>query len=636
MMKAVRFVTLGVFLVHSFWMNAGEILYKVSDIPKELKENARSVVRNFEQIFEVNSTSKGELKTTYAITILNKNGIDDANFKEVYSKFLTVTGIKGRVFDEYGVLIKKISADDIRDFSAISGFSIYEDTRVKFIDPEIRNYPFTVEYSYTETYNGLFQYPTWMPLMDYNISVVKSSFKAIVSKGLEFRYHDMNVPVQVSITTSDENKVYYWEVSNLKALEHEPYSPPFREIVPRVLMAPAEFEIEGYPGNASSWMSLGDWDYSLCEGRNVLTEETVSFLKGLIKGCNDDYSKIRKIYEYLQGKVRYVSIQVGIGGWQPIEASTVDRLSYGDCKALTNYMQSMLKAAGINSYQCDVLAGESAASLIESFPYYMFNHVFLCVPSGADTLWLECTNQHYPCGYISDFTDDRDVLLVDKGKSKIVHTKSYTLEDNCESSLSQVTLDESGTGTLQINSVYRGLNYDDILPTYLADDTDKRKMISENLNFPGFQVVNYNYKENRDIIPSIEESLKINFENYLTKLNANYLLLLNCTNRIKGTPANVGNRKTELVSRHAYQDIDTIIYTLPSSLKVESVPAPVNIKTPFGEYSSKTELKGDLLTFVRNFRINKGRYPAASYADFIDFYDKIVVADDLKCVLVKK
>lgn len=635
-MKQVRIITLGAFLVHSLWTSAGEILYKVSDIPKELKVNACAIIRNYDEVFEVMSISKGVLKVSYAITILNKSGIDDANFTEYYNKFHTVSGIKGRVFDENGVLIKKISADDIRDLSAISGFSIYEDTRVKFIDPEIRNYPFTVEYSFTETYNGLLQYPTWMPLRDYNISVVKSSFKAIVSNDLEFRYHEMNLPIPVSKTTSDENKVYYWEVSNLKAIGHEPYSPPFREIVPRLLMAPSEFEIEGYPGNACSWTNLGDWDYSLCQGRNILSEETVSFLNNLVKDCSDEFCKIKKIYEYLQGRVRYVSIQVGIGGWQPIEASTVDRLAYGDCKALTNYMQAMLKVVGINSFQCDVLAGESAAALIESFPSYIFNHVFLCVPAGADTLWLECTNQHYPCGYTGDFTDDREALLVDKGKSKIVHTRKYTLDDNCETSLSRVTLEESGTGTVQINSVYRGLNYDDILPVYLADDTDKKKMISEKVKFPGFQLINYNYKENRDIIPSIEESLKINFENYLTKLNVNYLLLLNCTNRITGSPPNVRNRKTELVSRHAYQDIDTIIYTLPASLKVESIPAPVNIQTPFGEYSSKTELNGELMTFVRNFRINKGRYPAASYAEFIDFYDKVVLADDLKCVLVKK
>jgi hypothetical protein len=228
------------------------------------------------------------------------------------------------------------------------------------------------------------------------------------------------------------------------------------------------------------------------------------------------------------------------------------------------------------------------------------------------------------------------VLLIDKGKSKIVHTRNYGPEDNLESSVSHVKIDETGKGTMEINSVYKGLFYDDILSTYLADDTDKKRMISEELKFPGFQVISFSYNENREIIPSIEESLYINFENYLTVLNTNYLMPLNCTKKISSSPSNVRNRKTEVVVRHSYKDIDTIIFELPLSLKVESVPAPVHIFTKFGEYTTNIELKGEFLIFVRNFQINEGKYPASSYADFISFFDRLVVADDMKCVLVKK
>ena len=64
---------------------------------------------------------------------------------------------------------------------------------------------------------------------------------------------------------------------------------------------------------------------------------------------NNDTDKISALYKYMQDKVRYVSVQVGIGGWQPIEAETVDRLSCGDCKALANYMESLLDVAGIKT-----------------------------------------------------------------------------------------------------------------------------------------------------------------------------------------------------------------------------------------------------------------------------------------------
>jgi len=53
-----------------------------------------------------------------------------------------------------------------------------------------------------------------------------------------------------------------------------------------------------------------------------------------------------------------VSIQIGIGGWQPFDASTVQRLSYGDCKALANYMKTLLEAVGLSANYCLVNAGK--------------------------------------------------------------------------------------------------------------------------------------------------------------------------------------------------------------------------------------------------------------------------------------
>jgi hypothetical protein len=613
-------------------MEANDI-YSVSNIPKEIRQNSRSVVRNEEIVFTVKSAQSGVLQVTCVVTVLNKNGLEDAHFLQMYDKFRTVSGIRGRVYNEQGKPVKKISSGDIQDYSAISGYSLYDDSRVKFIDPEHRVIPFTVEYSYEVTFNGLLKYPAWYPQSDYNISVEQSSFKVVVPADLELRYRELNLPSTVEITSDAKNRIYYWRISDIHAREKEPFSVPSHEIFPGVLIAPSDFELSGRKGNMDSWANLGKWVSELNEGRNVLLPETTAYIMDLVAEAGSDFEKICMIYEYMQGRVRYVNVSMGIGGWQPVDAATVHRLAYGECKALTNYMKTMLEVAGIPSFYCLVLAGSMPKSIFTDYPSQQFNHVFLCVPMESDTVWLECTSQRLPCGFIGDFTDDRKVLLVDNENSQLVHSRVYGAEENHQGSLSNIVLDITGKGSYQGKTRYTGLKYDDILSVYLSDDTDRKRAVSERIRFPSFQISSIDYKEYREIIPFIDETITLTFENYLAVTDSKLILALNCTNRIRSIPPNVRSRKTEVCVYRSYIEQDTIVYDIPESLVIESVPASVSIKNTFGEYKAHVERNENRLVYYRTLAINKGRYPPETYADFRNFFEKISIADNMKCVL---
>ncbi len=611
-----------------------EIKYKFADIPNELKENARSVIRNQEVVLEVRSTSTATINFTCAITILNKNGLEDAFFKEFHNKFRKISGIKGRVFDENGEQIKRIPSDEILDYSAISGYSTYEDNRVKFFDPKVRNFPFTLEYSYEQKFDGLFSYPAWYPQPQFNIAVEKSSYKAIIPKDMTFRYLERNLTSKVILSSDAANNIYYWEAKNLKAKEWEPYSMSSEEILPCMIAAPADFEIDNYKGNLNSWENFGKFISTLNEGKDVLDDETRKLLNDRVKDVSDTYGKIRTVYEYMQSRTRYVSIQVGIGSWQPFDAASVQRLSYGDCKALANYMKTLLQSIGIKSNYCLVYAGKSASNIIRDFPSSQFNHAFLCVPDKNDTIWLECTSQRVPCGFIGSFTDDRDILLIDKDKSKVIHSKAYKIEENMILNNSLVKVDENGKGSAKINTLYKGLKYEDILPTLLADDTDKKRLISERLKFPTFQLLDFKFKEIKSALPSIEETVNVNFENYLTNMGSRYLLKLNISNKSKDAPYSLRSRKTDVYIKRPSMENDTIIYELSSGLKPEFLPKPVVIKTQFGSYESKVERTNNQLCYTRVLRLYKGVYHASEYSAFVDFYDQITAADEMKCTLI--
>jgi len=273
--------------------------------------------------------------------------------------------------------------------------------------------------------------------------------------------------------------------------------------------------------------------------------------------------------------------------------------------------------------------------MIRDFPSSQFNHAFLCVPLKNDTIWLECTSQRVPCGFIGNFTDDRDILLIDNEKSKVVHTTAYSLANNLETHTSHVKINEDGTGRVEINTVYKGLNYENILSTYLADDADKKRIISERMRFPAFQLLNFKYKETKAKIPSIEESLNVEFENYLTPMGSKYLMRLNFLNSMVEAPSNLRSRKTDILVRRPSFDRDTIIYQMSSKMKPENLPKPVFIKSPFGEYQSKVEYSNNQLCYTRTFQLNKGIYPASDYAAFVSFFDKVSNADDMKCAIEK-
>lgn len=123
-------------------------------------------------------------------------------------------------------------------------------------------------------------------------------------------------------------------------------------------------------------------------------------MKQLTKNATTDKEKARLIYQYMQDKTRYISVQLGIGGFMPTKAEEVDRVGYGDCKALTNYTHALLNAVGVTSYHAIIYNDTQKVSFDPEFSSVQGNHMILYLPLTDEEIWLECTSQKYPFGYI--------------------------------------------------------------------------------------------------------------------------------------------------------------------------------------------------------------------------------------------
>jgi transglutaminase-like putative cysteine protease len=609
--------------------------YKFEDIPKELLKNAHLVVRKKEYKFIITDISKAVLEVKLVFTVLNDNGINDSKIAIEYGKFTKVRGFKRTIYNEFGEKVKIPSISKVLDYSAISGFSLYEDNRVKYFDPHQKTPPFTVEYSYKIRYKGLFFYPQWQLYDDYNISIEKSRFEIVVPEDLDIRYYSSNSKAKPKIIKGENQKSYIWDTAMIKAIVEEPYSLPLSEYMPVVYTAPVDFEISGYKGNLETWQNFGDWIELLNKNKDNIPDKTKNELFELVGDIGNDYEKIKTLYQYMQNSTRYVSIQIGIGGWQPFSAETVNRLGYGDCKALSNYTKSLLNVIGIKSYYTLVSAGSDAPNLIIDFPSSQFNHAILYVPLKNDTVWLECTNQNIPFGYIGSFTDDRDVLVIDGDSSKIVHTKVYTDNENRKINNAIVNILPNGDGDAKIITKYKGVYYDDIQLNLRSDNEKRKDLIYSNLQIPDFNLINFKYEEVKTEIPEVKEWLEVELINYCKPFGDRLLLDLNLMNRIENAPRQIENRLSDIIIRRSKVEIDTIFYRIPYKYVLESIPEEISELNEFGKYYSKVELSDQNIMYIRQYEINKGTYPKEKYNELIEFYQRILQHDKVKVLLVK-
>jgi len=613
---------------------AGAQVYTVESINPELKKNASAVIRLREEVFEITSVSGAKGYTKEIVTVLNEDGRYFSVYNGMTDKFSSTHLEKIIIYDANGKKVKSFGQSKIEPLPVYT-INIYDDNYFYRLDPDYRTYPFTVEIVTTEDYKGLFQMPTWYFHPDYNVSTEKSILKVITPASYSLRYHENGNIGNVKISKDENRTTYTWQAENVPAMLEEPLSVSLARYTPSVDLAPSDFEIDGRRGSQSSWESLGSFIASLNKDRDIIEGETVNKVKSIVSSTQDTVEIIRQLYKFMQNKTHYVSIAVGIGGWQPLKAQTVDDKSYGDCKALSNYMRSLLELAGIKSNYTLVMAGPSEDDIFD-FPTAKFNHIILSVPRGVDTIWLECTSQKSPFNYLGSFTDDRNVLTIAGNSGKKVRTPCYTADQNCCTRKAYVTLDTYGNGVADVSTEYKYYYFDYMTRIMNLDQEGKKKAITNNIDIPGFTLVNFTLTQPDPDKPEIDETLSVKLAKYTTIMGDRMLLPVNLMNRVERLPSNVSDRKMDIEIRRDRKLIDEITYKIPSGYVINSVPQPIEITSQFGHYKAEISVNGNEVKYKREVRYNKGIYPVAQYQQLLDFYKGISTADNTKLALKRQ
>lgn len=615
-----------------------EEFYKASGLPDSLREDANSVVRYSTDEITIKGPGKALIKHHSLVTILNEKGDKEAIIKYFYNrKYDTYSFINIHAYDGAGKMIKKYRKSDMYDGAASEEETLVSDERFLGLKHAIINYPETIEVEYEENISSFITPDSWDVQSSLEQAVQFSQCKVLADTAVGFRYKCKNIALIPVKTVEGQYKVNTWQVKNLKAIKKEENVLSWT-ILPRIIFSTNTFNCNGYAGDISTWQNFGKWQQELNTDLCTLSAQRIQEIRKMTDSIKIDKEKAKFLYKYMQQNVRYVSIQLGIGGWRPFAAGFVDDKKYGDCKALSNYMRALLKAVDINSYYTVINAGANEEPADLSFPHNYFNHVILCIPFKNDTTWLECTSNTQPFGKLGGFTENRRALIVTEDGGKLVNTPKSIPNENQFNTEVHLKLEADGSAKARVNILSTGDIRDifvDGLPTIKVDQ--QKEFLLKYLDIKQPSV--FDFKSGKDFEGIKEFSLDLDYDKFCDVMvgdkqfiRPRVLSLWDVTVPI------TEKRKTDFFFKYPLQKSCVTTIDLPTGFEVEAMPANVSLKFSYGNYEinySYNAAKSQVVSKAK-FILNNQVIPASKYSEMQQYMDGVAKAQNKKLVIRKK
>ncbi|WP_073152786.1 DUF3857 domain-containing protein [Mesonia phycicola] len=602
-------------------------------------KNANAIVRKNITEVELNSLTNVYYKKYTLITVFNPEGDDVISNYAYYDGDSKIKNLDLKIYNSLGVKIHDYNIKDFQDVSSVSGSTLYSDARVKYFNYRPTSYPYTVAFLKEIKFDDTSLIPGHNFISNYDTYIKESTYKLYYNKEeWNLLFNEKNFD-SYNIDKKEVEGGIVYELKDSPSIPNEELSLPYNLIFPKLEVTSSDFTIAGHKAeNISNWNSLGKWFSSeLLDGRTELSLETETHIKKITSHAQDPIEKAKIIYKYVQDNTRYISVQVGIGGLQPIIASEVDNVKYGDCKGLSNYTKALLSLVGVDAYYVHVEAGTNKVDFEDNFATLaQGNHAILCIPDEKNLHWIDCTSSTLPFGFLGTFTDDRKAFVMKPDGGQIVKTPQYLNEDNLQ--LTQAEISFSPKGKIKVLGSMKtyGSQYDSrsSLEHYSLEDLKKRdyKFWStiHNLN-----IIKHDMLNNKDEI-SFVENFEFEGDRYTEISGDRCFVKINVINPDTYVPSRYRNRKTDFYYPRGYQDKDEIKIKIPENYIVEAIPYPVNLKTEFGSYKMEVIKENDHLLYKKTILIKEGKYTKEKYKAFRAFRKSIANAEAQKISFIKQ
>lgn len=453
------------------------------------------------------------------VRVLNNRGKQYANVIIPYSSRSEVQEIDAQTISPQGA-ITPLDKSTIFDVTLYPNFIFYSDQRAKIFTMPAVEEGSIIEYRYQVTLHDPTLWHAWN--FQDNIPTLQSRFTLIKPSEWDILYRSYGPVGEPEFKKAPQGfkSTHIWEMKNVPALKTESAMPPQRELLTRVALAPIEFK---------SWNDVSHWLndlWSPCVHGGPRTKEIAAKVTA---GATGDEEKLRRIFNWVQSNVRYIAVEIGIGGYQPHQADDVCTNLYGDCKDMTILLCSLAREAGIDlqpAFLSTWFNGKPDTSLPS--PLH-FDHVIAHASSiGTKELWLDATDKGCPFKQLPWYDQGLPVLLVHKNSTAELAVIPCIASDSNRTVIEwNVQLDTTGTALINGHTTYEGVSAAEIRNDLIwMDHPHQRKWLETSLakQSPGIQLDSFFIAG----LSPLEDSLVVHYffrTNMFAQWNSRQLIL---------------------------------------------------------------------------------------------------------------
>jgi transglutaminase-like putative cysteine protease len=506
-----------------------------------------------------------------------------------------------------------------------------------------------VAYEYTQDVRPHVTETTWE--FQGSIPRVSQTFTLTLPPGYTYgtvwAHHDTTPVIEL------EHQHFRWEMKDTPAvnLEDVPMAPAYGALAGRMTI---HYAGAGLPlSTEGTWPSIGEWYARLEEGRLNPTPEIAAKSAELTAGKTDFYAKAEAIGEYVQNKVRYFVIEMGIGGYQPHPAGEIFRNHYGDCKDKATLVSAMLQSVGIHSA---LMMVDTERGVVDpDAPSLVGNHMIAAIeiPSGYQSPSLRSVvtaknGKHYlifdptweltPFGQLENNLQGSYGILLEGAQTEAIQLPVLAPDRN--TIRRNATLELKPDGTLEgsvTEKRFGDASVDHRRYVEGGDSAEQRRMLDQLLNqdFSSFSVSDFKIDNVASLNKDYTMSYNLTADHYARTMGS----LLMLRPRILGTNAIALDKKPRTVPidlGETMQATDSYDIKLPPDYTIDELPLPVKLDLGFASYESASTFNAGTLHYTRTFTIRQITLPASNYTDLQHLASVINADEQNNAILARK